>query len=196
MTNQADTIKIVKDAENFYKSLCEQEGILETSASDDVAPGVKLKHLIDSQGWLPFIMIRSDEICKILTGQRMWDAFYVSDSMALRGLSVSDFDSLSEAAREDVDSADRPSLKIPDAAKSFIALQGLKTAINFQNDQCYLRSLPKAYFINGLISEGECLPNIPVELFFSMEMNQHILDSVPTLNQIVDPAFAKPEVPR
>lgn len=196
MTNQSNTSKIVKDAENFYKTLCEQQGILETSASDDVAPGVKLKHLIDSQGWLPFIMIRSDEICKMLTGQRMWDAFYVSDPMALRGLSVSDYDSLPEGQKEEVESEDRPTVAIPNAAKSIIALSGLKTAINFKNDQCYLKNLPKAYFINGLISEGECLPSLPVELFFSMEINQHTINSAPYLNQIAEYAAAKPEVSR
>lgn len=196
MTNQSGATNVVKEAENFYKNLCEQQGILETSASDDVAPGVKLKHLIDSQGWLPFIMIRSDEISKMITGQRMWDAFYMSDPMALRGLSVSDYDSLSDDGKKSIDSDDRPKIVMPEGAKSLIALSGLRTAINFSNDQCYLRNLPKAYFINGLISEGECLPSLPVELFFSMEMNQYIMESVPALNQLVDYEAAKPEVSR
>lgn len=196
MTNQSDTNKIVKDAEIFYKSLCESKGIIETSASDDVAPGVKLKHLIDSQGWLPFIMIRSDEISRMLTGQKMWDAFYVSDPMALRGLSVADFDSLGPDQKEQVDPDTRPTIAMPSAAKAMIGLAGLKTAINFKNEQCYLRNLPKAYFINGLISEGECLPDLPVELFFSMEINQHVIDSAPALSQIAEYAVSKPEVSR
>lgn len=187
---------VVKNAIDFYQSLCESQGLLNVSASDDVAPGVKLKHLIDNQGWLPFIMIRTDEICKMLTGQRMWDAFYVSDPMALRGLSVSDFDSLDTERQKEVDQDDRPSAEIPEGAKSLIGLSGIKSAISFRNDQCYLMNLPKAYFINGLLSEGDFLPSLPVELFFAREMNELIISSLPALNQVMNLSPASHEVSR
>lgn len=178
-------LSVVDIAENFYKELSKQEGIIDTSASNDVAPGVKLKHLIDPQGWLPFIMIRSDEICQLLTGKKMWNAAYISDPMALRGISVEDPINLSDEQKGKLDLPGETSDIMPIGVKSILALEGLRSAITFKNNECYLNNLPKAYFIHGMIDEGDSLPPIPPELFFALEINKNTLKCLPILNEVM-----------
>lgn len=189
-------INVIQEAEALYKEIAEREKLIDTSASEDVAPGVKLRHLIDPQGWLPFIMIRSDEVCQLLTGRKMWNAAYISDPMALRGLSAVDPRTLDEEKLAGLDLPGSFSQEIPHGAKSIIALEGLRASVSFKNEQCFLRNLPKAYFIHGMIEEGECLPAVPPELFFAIEMNKQTLSVLPTLTQIMSASPEMHEVKR
>lgn len=196
MDHESETRTVVQEAEAFYKEIAEREKLIDVSASEDVAPGVKLRHLIDPQGWLPFIMLRSDEVCQLLTGQKMWNAAYVSDPMALRGLSVVDLQTLDEEKLVGLDLPGSFADSVPKGAKSIIALEGLRSSIDFKNNQCFLKNLPKAYFVHGMIEEGECLPSVPQELFFAIEMNKQTLKVLPTLSQMMNASHEINEVKR
>lgn len=196
MGSTTETKSVVQVAEQLYRSICEKEGLIDTSASEDVAPGVKLRHLLDSQAWLPFIMIRTDEICQLMTGVKMWNAAYVSDSMALRGLAVVSPESVPEEGKEGVVLPGPDADLIPNGAKNMFALAGLREAIEFRNDQCYLRNLPKAYFIHGPIDEGHALPSVPPELFFATRMNAQTIKVAPELARTMGVDHPSQEVSR
>lgn len=61
-----------------------------------------LPYLVDPEGWLPVWMLKSDELCVLLTGFRLWDVFYKADSDCLEGCKAVEMSSLNSVASKEL----------------------------------------------------------------------------------------------
>ncbi|WP_137297100.1 hypothetical protein [Psychromonas sp. SP041] len=152
----------VEDAISFFKEIIMANG-LEYHAVNEFEERVFLKYMADPMGWLSSWMLRSDELCALITGSRMWDAYYVRNSESMRLMTPINSDAMKDERTMATQSYESfplaDDIGVPLSVKYAIANSAFKeTLILYPNQKVDIKLTTGFYDIKKELEDGEVLP--------------------------------------
>lgn len=172
--NSAKNNKDISDAELIFKKVINRQKMskfnIEGWENDIVLP-----FLTDPNAWLGIWMLRSDEVCQLLTGRRLWNVAYEANKDCMEGMRAVGISEENINSKNIDTYLKYPSFEtneIPYGLRFAMCRSAFMDSLNIEGNSVSLKSLYSfGYELKKPLEHGDFLPCTSTDVLLAKQMN-------------------------